>query len=95
MTDFLEDEVLPQLSRLEKAVKKRDSWAYIIAQNTVQSSRVLEESNIMVRRIEQEISDTDATIKDTSNYPVSVIMKLSEQLGPKIQLHMLNKLIEI
>jgi hypothetical protein len=70
MTDFLEGEVLPRLSRLENAVKKRDNWAHIVAQNEVQSSRVLEESNIMVRRIEQEISDTEATIKDTSNYPV-------------------------
>jgi len=62
MTVFLEGQVLPELSRVEKAVKKRDNWAYIVAQNEVQSSRVLEESNIMVRRIEQEISDTEAII---------------------------------
>lgn len=31
MADFLEGQVLPELSRLEKAVKKRDNWAKVVA----------------------------------------------------------------
>jgi hypothetical protein len=73
----------------------RKHWAHIVAQNEVQERRVLEESNIMIRKIEQEISDTDATIKDTSKYPLEAIDKLATKLGPEMQLNMLKKLIAI
>jgi len=49
----------------------------------------------MVRRFKQEISDTEATIKDACNYPVEVIMKSSDKILHEMQLRMLNKLIEI
>ena len=49
----------------------------------------------MIRKIEQEISDTEATIKDTSKYPLEAIDKLATKLGPEMQLNMLKKLIAI
>ena len=93
MTGFLEGQVLPELSRLEKAVKKRDNWALVVAQNDVQEQRVREESNIMMRRMEQEMADTDASARDTDRFPVETIERIAAEVGPKLQLDILKRLI--
>jgi hypothetical protein len=47
MLGFLENQVMPELARLDEAIKKRDNWAMLVAQNEVHEQRVLEESSIM------------------------------------------------
>ena len=47
MLGFLEHQVLPEIGRINSAIKKRDNWAPIVAYNDVQELRVREESSIM------------------------------------------------
>lgn len=49
----------------------------------------------MIRRMEQEIADTEASIRDTSKFPVDTIEKHAAEIGPKLQLTILQKLITV
>jgi hypothetical protein len=84
MLGFLENQVLPELDRQGSAIKKRDNWALLVAQNDVHEQRVREESAIMQRRLEQEISDTASAMADAKNYPIKTLEAISNKLGLQI-----------
>ena len=64
MVQLLEKQVIPELSRLERIVKKRDKWAKMIAENEIHVARVQEEAELTMRKLQTELSELDSIIED-------------------------------
>ena len=84
MADFLEGQVLPELGRKEAQVKKRDNWAQILALNEIREQRIQEESNIVMTKLEQELSDATSMVNQVREFPEKTANNIIQQIAVPI-----------